>query len=252
MRFWMELLRDVIAAIAGAGFGAWLGARLAFSLERAKSAEAHSDERERSARELLSVRAAAGNMAMFALARMHNDLVTFKRQCVDEADKTMAPWFFQNGIDLPITNSHRFNFEALGFLFESRDPEMPLKLAIQEDNYASLVQTLRRRNAMHQEEAIPALSSTSQKISDLSADALKKIVGDRIYFTLDNYASDVRVLLSSGIAGTQQAADELRELLREMHPGHTIIGFSVPADLQLKPSPIEVARQASAKDRDRD
>jgi hypothetical protein len=81
LKFWSDLLSQGLAGM----LGAVVGATVAFRFERRKSREELDDRRLREANELSERRAAAGNLAIFTLAKIYSDLWNYRSQIVDPA-----------------------------------------------------------------------------------------------------------------------------------------------------------------------
>ena len=118
-----DFVRDTLAAVAGAGFGAWLGARVAFRFARTQAIADRQEAAGLAASELAERRATAGNLAMFALSQMHNDVLFFRGQLLGPADKTRAPWFWMPPLSVSPSSDHKIDAESLAFLLRQANPE---------------------------------------------------------------------------------------------------------------------------------
>lgn len=243
-RFWADFIKEAVAAVAGAGVGAWLGAKSAFALERSKARAEHLEAARTEAHLLADRRQAAGNLAVFTLARMRNDLVTYKCHVYDEAMKGDSPWLRMLATRVYAGSYLRFDLPGIAFLLESKEqdgPLMPMKLAIEQDRYAALLETIRVRGDYHQEQLV----RVSERIPDFASrkftdEELQKIVGPTAYYTLRNYLSDIGEFLARNLKTSGALLKELRELLQKELPGRFIVGYE-DAPIEER-SPIVDAR----------
>ena len=231
VKFWADFAKEALAAIAGAGVGALLGARYAFGLERRKAAVEHDAAAKATALELAGRRATAGNLAAFTLSQIFNDLLAYQRQLLAPARKTDAPWFWLPPTRTAERNYYRFDLPSLAFLLQSRRPsapEMLMKLALEQDRYAGFLDAVLYRSQVH-ETNIPPIIERLQNEHGVaykpSAAELQQAVGPRIYATLRNAFSDIETLLGLGLQTSKATGEELRALLLAELPGQTIIGF---------------------------
>lgn len=241
-------VREALAAIAGAGVGAGLGARLAFRHERSKATEDRQRAERAAAVDLANRRATAGNLAIFALSQMHNDLLLFRSQLLEVAQTSKAPWFWMPPLSVNPTGYYAISVDGLAFLFQSTRadaPIIPMKLKLEESRFRVLLETIQRRAEFHQSHLVPILeriSSAFPNPDDLTDPKLRREVGERVYATLRNYYVDIKLLILRGIDSTENAAKELREILIAELQGESIIGFEVDKNSVSGGSPLMKAR----------
>jgi hypothetical protein len=249
VEFLADFLKEAVAAIAGAGIGAWLGARFAFKAERERSnserdlakraarnerelaVQAANEARANAAAELAGRRATAGNLAIFGLSQIYNDLATYKKQFLDFAHKSPAPWFWLPPSTIAERNYYHFDVPGLAFLFQSRTPAAPImvmKLAIEQDRFATWLETLKLRAQFHSQFIPPVIERLQQTYGQsyqVTEAELREAVGDRVYAELRNYLADIENLLHRGLKSAKELGDELRTVLTTDLPGQIIIGF---------------------------
>jgi hypothetical protein len=254
LKFWADFAKDSVAAIAGAGVGALLGARYAFGLERRKATAEHDAAARSAALDLAERRAMAGNLAVFTLAQIYNDLVAYERQLLSPAIRSNAPWFWLAPTGSAERNVYRFDVPNLAFLLQSEQPGAPLmlmRLALEQDRYAAFLDTLQHRAVFHQQSIPPIIErlqrehGNERKYTDAE---LQQAVGPRIYAQLRNYYSDIETLLRLGVESSGTTGNELRALLVKVLPGQTIIGFeAAEAPSAGGGSPLMHARNKAAE-----
>jgi hypothetical protein len=248
LRYLADFVKEALAAIAGAGLGAWFGARLAFQQERLKAQASKAD----SAAEIQGRRATVGNLAVFALAQIHNDLAVFERQVLEPARRTVAPWFFMPPVTVSDRNFYRVDVPSLAFLLESKQPGAPLmlmKLALEQDRYATWLETVAFR-ARYFEQFVPPIIERFQvaKPADYryTEAELREALGGNIYAHLRNHFADIEELLRLGLQSSQAVGDELRRVLAAELPGRTIIGFEGAPEQVPPQTPQARARNTAA------
>lgn len=249
-----DFVRDAFAAAAGAGFGAWL----AFRFSRMQTNADRLRAAQEAAAALAAQRATAGNLAIFALSQMHNDLLAYKAQMLDSANRTDAPWFWMPPLTVSPAGYYRINVESLSFLFQSPHPEaptLPIKLTLEESRFAVLLDTIQHRAEFHQESVLPAVAKlqafkAASGKGRLSSQELREHLGETIFATLRNYYSDIATLIPLGLESTKRAAQELRDLLIAELPSQKIIDFDIAERLAPGGSPTMRARNKFAEEND--
>jgi hypothetical protein len=250
-KYLADFVRDALAAAAGAGFGAWL----AFRFSRAQTNADHARATQAAAEALAAKRTTAGNLAIFALSQMHNDLLAYKAQMLDPATKTDAPWFWMPPVTVSPAGYYRISVETLAFMFQSRQPEaptLPIKLSLEESRFAVLLEAIQHRAKFHQETVTPAIAKLQAFMAasgkgKLSPQELRAQLGEFIFATLRNYYSDIATLIPLGLESTKRAAQELRDFLIAELPGQTIISFEIAERLVPGGSPTMRARNELAE-----
>jgi hypothetical protein len=247
-KFWADFASQALAAIAGAGVGALLGAKYAFGLERTKAQAEKVAAAERFAIEQRRQHAAAGNLAVFTLAKIHNDLLTYNQQFMVKAKQSKAPWFWLAPSDVDRGNFHQFDIPSLAFLLQSKSPALLMALSLEQSRFAAFLNAVQLRCRVHQEQMLPTIEKHRIDSSTFDED-IQKVVGRRIYYTLDNFFSDIDTLLTLGIQSSKAIGDELRALLISQLPGEMIIGFEAEDIAAMTLSPVEAARRRASSQR---
>ena len=211
------------------------------------------------AAELAAQQATAGNLVIFALSQMYNDLLAYKVQMLDAANKSDAPWFWMPPLTVSPAGYYRINVESLAFLFGSRRPGaalLPMKLSLEESRFAVLLKTVQRRAEFHQQNVVPAVAKleafrVASGKNRLSPQELRAQLGELSFATLRNYYSDISTLIPLGLESTRHVAQELRDFLIAELPGQTIVGFEIAEGVAPGGSPTMRARKELANWSDR-
>jgi hypothetical protein len=225
LKFWSDLLSQGLAGM----LGAVVGATVAFRYERRKSREELDDRRLREANELSERRAAAGNLAIFTLAKIYSDLWNYRSQIIDPARNAPAPWHSLGAYNLTMTDGHKFDIPSIAFLFRSIDQTMPLRLTIEEARFADVVTLISQRSKIHLEEVQPAIEAAGF-IDSLSPAEAEKACGPRVTRTMKGLTGQIIDLVDRGLVTAPELADQLgRVLVREL-PDQRIIRFSTATE----------------------
>jgi hypothetical protein len=215
--------------------------------------EAAAEKRKEATEQLAGTRGTAGNLAIFGLSQIYNDLVTFKAQLLDPAKRTPAPWFWLPPVSVAERNYFHFDVASLAFLFQSQTQGasiMPMRVAIEQDRFASWLETLGLRSKFHQQFMPPIIEQIQQEHGldhQPTERELREAMGERTYHELRNYFADVERLVDLGIRSSKTLADELRAVLVTELPGQIIIGFERAGELLGGISPVMQARNEMAR-----
>lgn len=226
-QFWADFSSRAISASVGAGVGALIGAKSAFGLERRKAQEDRELAAKAAAAILADQHTTSGNMAILTLAMISNDLVSYRTQVLEPVKKIVSPWFWLAPTDVSEASFHTFDIQSLSFLVNTKNPGILLKLSIEADRHRALLKAIQVRSLFHQEHLIPLLERLERDRPGMNYTdiELREAVGKRIYFTLDNYFSDIRTLWGLNFKTARETADELHALLVETLPGKKFIDF---------------------------
>ena len=247
-KFWADLTAAAVAGVISSLIGALVGASVAFRHERQKAKADREIQAKKDADKLRSTRAAAGNLAMFTLARIQNDVLTYNTQFLAPALARPAPWLYLPATNFETSATHRFDINSLAFLLQSKSPEILMKLALEEDRFHGLVDLIRTRSEFHDAQyptVVAAIRTQYNNPDILSPAQLKSLVPPDFFHKLYNFTSDIQTLVDLGIKSSKQIADELRSVLLSEMPGEKIIGFSELEELARGGSPVMAAREAA-------
>jgi len=236
LKFWADFVREAVAATAGAGIGALLGARYAFRLERHRAAEERA-QRETHERKLERDRQAlAGNIAMFTLSRMYNTLLNFYQQRIEPHLDDPLLWYFMPPGGEPSLEGIDFDYRSLAFLLKSESPSIVLRLDTLGDHYRTLADFVRRRSQMHETEIEPKLEKVTI-LPGTPAGNLEAYLGRRLIITIKNYTDDIVRLVLSALDELPTVGKELYDLLKKRMPEENFIWFTRAVDKDGKPVP---------------
>lgn len=204
---------SALATLAAAFFGS----RYAYKLQS-----------EAAQREEVKTQVEAGNRAIFELVRTYNQMLTIRKQFIDEHRTSEARHVFI----MPMAGNVRplsINFDELSFLFESDDPDLIGRLAMFQQEVAGTLDVIQQRSNLHVEHVQPKVEEIEKRDGpNVPLETLERELGPRTSQTMrmltDYMVEGVDGVIESG----STHVDELQRILKDKFPGHTVIGMSVP------------------------
>jgi len=156
--------------------GTFLGALFAFRLNESK--ENTKIEKERMA---------ALNRALFILARQYNAILSL--------DKAMVPYKsdFEKAFNCPALRPPSYSdlvqdFSAIGFLLDVVDPNVLMRLSVEQEGFHQTLESLRIRNEFYVNEVQPAIAQHGFNRRDVHAPEFQAALSERIFGTAMNSA----------------------------------------------------------------
>jgi len=197
--------------------GTFLGATLAFRLNENKElAKLHATQRE------------SLNRAIFVLARQHNAL----HQLKNDLDKYKSK--IELALNLPAFKPPTYtdlvhNFSDLEFLLDSKNPNLLLKLTVEQERFHQALESLRIRNEFYVTELQPAIAKLSLNGKSLTTDQLAEALGERIFGCLIHGANNAQEHIYASCASLPEMYSEVRQLAKEIYPNHKFLNYEIPA-----------------------
>lgn len=84
----------------------------------------------------------------------------------------------------------RFDFESLCFLLED-SPQLLMDLDVEQKRFEMVFSAILLRNNFYVNEVQPVLSDSGLSNGDVTKEALKKTLGDRLFYGLENYTNEI-------------------------------------------------------------
>ncbi len=196
---------------------AYFGAKYAFDLQSDREKEAIKQRN-----------AANGNLALFSIVRMINNLLNYEQQIIAPVrDKPTA--FIEMKASLPSEKDIvSLNIESLFFLLSSHNPNILGELTVEESKYQRAFDAIRERSKIHQKEAIPLVAKANFRAGDsYSAEMMEKILGERLFRVLQESTKQIITHVDSTILSLQEIETQLRQMLKDLYPDKKIIGLVV-------------------------
>ena len=235
---WIKFLTDLasqgLAALAGAGGGAWLA--FAFARKQAQEDRRRLDERDNQRER--DREALAGQVAMLTLARMYNTLLNFFRQRIEPWRTEPLQWYFSPPGGEPSLEDIRIDYGSLAFLLKGDAPSIVLKLDLLVEHYRSVADMVRRRSELHETAVLPKLEGVSV-VPGTPESALRPYIGPILIATMRSYTDDIRGLVYTALDQLPTVGQELYTLLKKRMPDENFIWFTRATDRDGNPVPAD-------------
>ena len=204
-------LSDLLIAAVGAFAGTAAGALIALSGDRNRREEERQDQRVE-----------ATNVAIHALGQIYSYLWDYQRQIIKPNESDPMRWYSISRSVLLSPDLEPFDVGRLAFLFEGRYKNLPNHLSIDFVRYRTFLDAIRRAHEVNEE--IQAIAR-AQKIVPLTAQGANQLCNVATKETLMRFVDTIIDHNQQLIPSVMEVALALRNALREMYPGRTIVRF---------------------------
>ena len=201
----LRFLLPVVAAFAGAF--------AAFALEN------HRRKRQT----LLSEKESA-NRTLFVLSRLVNDLGAFRQQYIDplrdDPDRSLKIRAKMKAENPTL----RIDVREMSFLVRDKQPELLMKILIQEDRYMAVNTIVDSRSEMHLREVQPRLEGAGLTFGQpMDRKAVEDALGPRILISMENMTVEMIELLDGTITSIRRTSEELWSHMKSRFPDDAFI-----------------------------
>lgn len=203
-----------IATAVLALLGTFLGATFAFRLNQDKEEKKlHKERRE------------ALNRAMFVLARQANAV----RQLKNDYDKYTDP--IERAINLPALKPPSYadlvhNFADLDFLLELSDPNVLLRLTVEQERFQQVIESVNVRNEFYVAEFQPRLAAAALHGELTSTHTLSVLLGKRIFEGTLNGANIAYEHICASDISIPEMQKALHSASKEIYPGFKFVTYA--------------------------
>ncbi len=149
--------------------GTFVGALLAFRLN--ESRENAKLEKERKA---------ALNNALFIIFRQHNAIGCLARE-LGTYQSEFERAFVCPAIRPPLYLDLVHDFEALGFLLEAADPNLLMRISIEQEGFHQTIESLNERNKFYVDEVQPLIAKHQLNGRTVTVDEFQSKLGELVY-----------------------------------------------------------------------
>jgi hypothetical protein len=197
---------------------AYFGAKYAFDLQTAKE-KAVIKQRN----------VVNGNLAVFNILRMINNLLNYQRQIIDPI-RNKPSAFLEMSPTLPSEKDViSVNIESLSFLFIVTEPNMLGELSVVDSKYQRALEAIIERTRIHRDEVQPALEEAGiVEGGDYSLRQIELALGNRLFTTLQQSTKQIIEHVDNTIIGLQEIGTKLSGALIKTYPNDKILRISVP------------------------
>ncbi len=186
--------------------GTFVGALLAFRLN--ESRENTKLEKERRA---------ALNYALFIIFRQYN--------AIGWLTKELGPFKseFERAFICPAIRPSLYsdlvhNFEALGFLLEVADPNLLMKISIEQEGFHQTIESLNERNNFYVHEIQPTIEKHELNGRPFTVQEFQSKLGELLYNGAITRATVLYENLASSLAGLTTLHEEIFTVAKKLYP----------------------------------
>lgn len=196
--------------------GTFIGATLAFRMNEEKE---KNDVEERKVQAI--------NSALLVILRQHNALAQTKRDLERYPDNINA------ALNMPAFKSPNYddlihNVAALEFLINSKDPNIILKLTVEQERFHQAIESMNIRNDFYVGELQREVSAKGMNKRSFTAEEAEAILGERVFGTAVNSICNAREHIFESCLSLPAIAHELRVIAKELFPERKFLDYEIP------------------------
>jgi hypothetical protein len=206
--------KDIGSAIL-AGISTLIGAFYAFRLSERKEKEG---ERAR--------RIHALNKALFSLGRQVN-AIQYIRVEISPYDTDEKRLFGCEAAMPPGYSDVRVNFESLSFLLDSHDPDLLLRLSVEQDGFHQVMRAISLRAQYFVDQFQPAVMASGIMPGPFTLNEAREKIGPLVFDSALNYTTSMFTALDEALPRLQQILVELEALSRQLYPGERFLRLAL-------------------------
>ena len=206
--------KDIGTAIL-TGISTLIGALYAFRLSERKE---HKGERAK--------RIHALNKALFSVGRQLN-AIQYIREEVSAYDTDEKRLFGCKAAMPPDYSDLRVDFESLSFLLDSPDPDLLLRLSVEQDGFHQAIGTISLRAQYFVDQFQPAVVASGIMTAPFTLNDAREKLGSLVFDSALNYTTSMFTALDEALPRIQQVLVELEGLARQLYPGERFIRLTL-------------------------
>jgi hypothetical protein len=209
--------KDIGTAIL-TGISTLIGALYAFRLSERKELEG---ERAR--------RIHALNKALFSVGRWLN-AIQYIREEVSAYDTDEKRLFGCKAAMPPDYSDLRVDFESLSFLLDSPDPDLLLRLSVEQDGFHQAIRAISLRAQYFVDQFQPAVMVSGIMPGPFTLNDAREKIGSLVFDSALNYTTSMFTALDEALPRIQKVSVELEGLSRQLYPGERFLRFTLKKD----------------------
>jgi hypothetical protein len=206
--------KDIATAIL-TGISTLIGALYAFRLTERKEQES---EQARRIHEL--------NKALFSVGRQLN-AIQYIREELSPYDTNEKRLFGCKAAMPPDYSDLRVDFESLSFLLDSPDPDLLLRLSVEQDGFHQAIGTISLRAQYFVDQFQPAVMASGIMTGPFTLNDAREKLGLLVFDSALNYTTSMFTALDEALPRIQQVLVELEGLARQLYPGERFIRLTL-------------------------
>lgn len=213
---WAQTLQTVVSRLPeflAAGIGTFVGAYVAFRLER-------SDRK----RNEIAARAVQGNLALFTLLKMWEHLRQYANDVLENSPSDDSRWLNLKVTDPRPPDDLAFDPEKLAFLFEGENKNLLSELFLQQRRYRVSIGWINHHSELIRERIWPLLVAGGIKRgTQYDPRRIQEVVGDGLIMEARAVTDALVTSIPDNLISMKQTFHALRRQLAEVVPGEKFI-----------------------------
>ena len=197
--------KDIGSAIL-TGISTLIGAFYAFRLSERKEKVGESARRIH-----------ALNKALFSLSRQVN-VIQYIRVEVSPYDTDEKRLFCCKAAMPPDYSEVRVDLESLSFLLDSHDPDLLLRLSVEQDGFHQVMRAISLRAQYFVDQFQPAMMASGIMPGPFTLSDAREKIDSLVLDSALNYTTSMFTALDEALPRLQNICDELEELSRQLYP----------------------------------
>jgi len=197
------------------GISTLIGALYAFRLTERKE---KNEERYK--------RIHALNNAIFLLGRQLNAVQSIRNEIAPYStpDKRL---FGCKAAMPPDYSDLRINFESLSFLLDSADPDLLLRLSVEQDGFYVAMRAISLRAQYYVDHFQSAWAASGIMPGRITQEDARNKIGELVFDSAVHYTDVMFETIDDAAVRLQRVLDELRELSSRLYPGEKFLRFKL-------------------------
>lgn len=217
-----------VTTLLAAFFGAWFAYRLQ---DKAKVREEQASN------------ISAANWALFTVFQQVNSLKVFQVDMIDPVRNHPGKFIAMQPV-LPEQHENlQFDFSSLGFLLNTKHKQIVLDLFIEQQRFSEAIKVINYRSVLHIQQVQPILERAGiQEGVDYTTEELAKVVGPRLYKTLERSTDQVVYNVDRTIGSLDEVKGKMIKAFKQLYPDGSFLNFEPlegPSNKDLKGDGIQ-------------
>ncbi len=216
-RFLSILFTSYVPALATL-LAAYFGAKYAFDFQRNKEIE--NTKRKNIVN---------GNVVIFNILRMINNLLNFQKQIIDPVRRKPSAFLEMSPTTQLPKEDISIDLNSIYYILETEDRNLLGEISVELSKYQKALDAINERSIIHIHEVQPTLEKAAiVQGGDYHPEQIEAALGNRLYVTMHEATKQVIEHVDNTLLSLQRVGSKLTQSLKKQFPGETIISISIP------------------------
>lgn len=209
-----ENTHEVILTALTTLVAAFAGAHYAFQLQNKAKLSENIDRN-----------VAATNRAIFALLNNFNKFCNFRDQFINEfRDNDFKYLYILPAVGM--VRPSEIDFDSLSFIFDHKNRNLLAEMSLNQSETESAIDIIQLRSALHNDSIQRKVDEAGLNREDqITIGAVREAVGERDFAQIQSMTDQMISSVDSVIETSERLINELQSTVKEIYPGHTVIGI---------------------------